>query len=51
MQTQERGEILRKENMAYVHDAAEEHGAESDIDVGPLLAKAVEEFKAHVGVR
>lgn len=36
--------------MTYVHDAAEEHGTEGDIDVGPLLAEAVEELEAHVGV-
>jgi hypothetical protein len=39
-----------KKYVAYVHDAAEEHGTEGDINVGPLLTKAVEQFKAHVSV-
>lgn len=36
--------------MTYVHDAAEEHRTEGDINIGPLLAEAVEELEAHVGV-
>lgn len=39
-----------KTHRTYVHDAAEEHGAESDINVRPLLAEAVEDLEAHVGV-
>ena len=39
-----------KKKGPYVHDSAQEHGLEGDIDAGPLLANTVEQLKAHIGI-